>query len=169
VFSIKLVIDWAFQNMASKQVELIQHPDAYSFKVRVRDFRLRDEALHHAMLSHCYALTHIPEPLKQYPDLLTLESNGEVVAVAPRSGNSVFISMLTALGGVDLLAQFLLRHGALSMVNAPPDVAQRFAQIWTQLTGQPHTHLRIFRIRYVAFTTSLLHAPLQLARRFANE
>lgn len=125
--------------MASNQVELIQHQDAYSFKVRVRDFLLRREALHHAMLSHCYALTHTPEPLKQYPDLLTLESNGEVVAVAIRSGNSVFISMLAYLGGVDLLAQYLKRHGTLSMVNAPPNVAQRFAQIWTQLTGQPHT------------------------------
>ncbi len=123
----------------NNQLELIQHHDAYSFNQRVRDFLLRNEALHHAMLSHCYALTHTPELLKQSPDLLTLESNGEVVAVAIRLGNSVSISMLNLEGGVDLLAQQLLRHGTLSMVNAPPDVAQHFAQVWTQLTGQPYT------------------------------
>lgn len=124
----------------SNLVELIQHYDAYSFNQRVRDFLLRNEALHHAMLSQCYTLAHQPEALKQSSDLLTLESNGEVVAVAiNHSSHSVFISMLTHQCGVDLLAQHLLRHGTLSMVNAPPDVAQRFAQIWTQLTQQPHT------------------------------
>ncbi len=128
------------KNTVSNQVELIQHSDAHSFNQCVRDFLLRNEALHHAMLSHCYALTHTPELLKQCSDLLTLESNKEVVAVAMNpSGNSVFISMLTHQCGIDLLAQHLKRHGTLSMVNAPKDVAQRFAQIWTQLAEQPHT------------------------------
>lgn len=120
-------------------MQLIQHTDAYDFNQPVRDFLLRNEALHHAMLSQCYRIAHIAEPLEQYPDLLTLEINREVVAVAiNRSGNSVFISMLAHTEGVDLLAQHLQRHGSLSIVNAPPDVAQRFAQIWTQLTGQLH-------------------------------
>lgn len=124
----------------SNQIELFQHQDPYSFNERVRDFLLHNEALHHAMLAQCYALTHSSEPLKQCPELITLESNGEVVAVAiSHSGKSVFISMLTQEDGVDLLAQHLQRHGTLSMVDAPPDVAQRFAQIWTQITGQPHT------------------------------
>lgn len=124
----------------SNQVELIQHQDACSFNQRVRDFLLRNEALHHNMLSQCYALTHTPEPLKQCPNLLTLESNGEVLAVAIKHwDNSVFISMETPGCGVDLLAQHLKQQGTLSLVNAPSDVAQRFAQIWTQLTGQAHT------------------------------
>ncbi|GAA6621240.1 GNAT family N-acetyltransferase [Scytonema sp. NUACC26] len=125
----------------SDRVELIQHKNAYSFDRRVRDFLLRNEALHHAILSHCYALAYTPpEPLKQSLDLLTLESNQEVVAVAINpSGKSIFISMLTHLSGVDLLAEHLKRHSTLSMVNAPPEIAQRFAQIWTQIAGQPHT------------------------------
>jgi hypothetical protein len=48
----------------SNQVELIQHKDVYNFNQRVRDFLLRNEALHHAMLSQCYALTYTPEPVQ---------------------------------------------------------------------------------------------------------
>ncbi len=123
----------------NNQVELVLHQDADSFNQRVRDFLLRNEALHHTMLAQCYALTHPPEPLKQCPELLTLESNNEVIAAAINRSGNVFVSMLTQFGGVDLLAQHLQQHGTLSMVNAPPDVAQRFAQIWTQLIGQTHT------------------------------
>jgi uncharacterized protein len=138
--------------MTTPRVELIQHKDAYNFDLRVRDFLLRNEALHHAMLSHCYALARTSEPLEECLDLLTLESHGEVVAVAINpSGRDIFISMLTHLSGIDLLAKHLQRHGTLSMVNAPPDVAQRFAQIWTQITGQPHkpeTTLCAYRLEH---------------------
>lgn len=156
--------------MVSNQLELIQHQDAYSFNEQVRDFLLRNEALHHAMLAQCYALTHPLEPLKKCPELITLESNGEVVAVAiSHSGKSVFISMLTQEDGVDLLAQHLQRHGTLSMVDAPPDVAQRFAQMWTQITEQPHTPgMTICAYRLNVFRP-FIWAPGQLRQAIAAD
>ena len=121
-------------------MQLIQHADAYGFDQRVRDFLRHNEALHHDMLSKCYALTRPLEQFKQCPDLLTLESNREIVAVAiALSGNSVFISAMANLDGVDLLAQHLKQHhDPLTRVNAPTDVAQRFALTWSKLTGQHH-------------------------------
>ena len=143
--------------LGSRKVQLIQHQDAYSFNQRVHDFLVRNEALHHAMLSQCYAITQTPELLKQCHDLLTLESNGEVIGVAiNRLDNSISISMLSEPGGVDLLVQHLKRHGTLSMVNAPKDVAQGFVQIWTERTGQPYTPemiLSAYRLEQLASFT----------------
>jgi predicted GNAT family acetyltransferase len=121
------------------QFQTLPYQNTDSFNQRVRDFLLRNEALHHAMLSQFDTITHSAQTLQQCPELISIESNGEILAVAiNNAGNRVFISMLTHLDAVDLLAQHLQKYGTLSMVNAPPNIAQHFAQVWTQLTGQVH-------------------------------
>lgn len=118
-------------------MNILQHSDAYTFNLRVRDFLRRNEALHHMMLSSCYSLLHKPEGLRAETDLITLEAEAALVGVGMLLPGRALSISLTSLEGVTRLAEYLRqRYNSLSRLNAPTEVAQHFAQVWQELSGQ---------------------------------
>lgn len=119
-------------------MDILQHSDAYTFNLRVRDFLRRNEALHHMMLSSCYSLLQKPERLRAETDLITLESDAALVGVGMLLPGRALSMSLTSLDGVTRLAEYLnQRYDALSKLNAPTEVAEHFVQVWQSLSGQP--------------------------------
>lgn len=128
-------------------MDILQHTDAQDFNLRVRDFLRRNEALHHSMLATCYSLLQKPERFQPFPELITLEQEGDLVGVAMLlSGSFLSLSQFSSLEGVDLLAQCLKhRYSGLSKLKAPTDVANRFITAWSNLTQQSaHPELTVF-------------------------
>jgi predicted GNAT family acetyltransferase len=128
-------------------MDILQHTDAQSFNLQVRNFLQHNEALHHSMLASCYSLLQKPERFQPFPELITLEQEGDLVGVAMLlSGSSLALSQFSSLGGVDLLAQYLKqRCDWLSKLKAPTKVASRFVTNWSNLAQQSaHPELTVF-------------------------
>ncbi|MGG6240967.1 GNAT family N-acetyltransferase [Nodosilinea sp. AN01ver1] len=119
-------------------MDVIQHSNAYTSNLRVRDFLRRNEALHHRMLSSCYSLLQKPERFEAETALITLESDAALVGVGMLlPGRALSMTSLTSLEGVTRLAEYLnQRYGSLSRLNAPTEVAEHFVQVWQSLSGQ---------------------------------
>ncbi|MGH2446279.1 MAG: GNAT family N-acetyltransferase [Candidatus Limnocylindria bacterium] len=131
-------------------LSLHRFDDVHAFLDRAGDFLVAREAEHNLMLGISSYLRDHPELVEHAPTLMVVTDDDDgVVAASVRTPpfNQV-ISMVDDLAAVDLIAD-ALRDEDLPGVLAPTDVAARFAERWTALTGQParvDVAERIFRL-----------------------
>ncbi|NEQ29032.1 MAG: GNAT family N-acetyltransferase, partial [Microcoleus sp. SIO2G3] len=80
--------------------------DANQFYKRVKDYLLKQEALHNVLLELCSALIHNPERFKEKPYLATVEVDKDIVAVAIRTPpRLLLLSQIQDFKAVEILAQ----------------------------------------------------------------
>jgi hypothetical protein len=112
------------------------------------------EAEHNLLLGIAGTLRDAPEVYDEGPPLLaTVADGGTVVAVALRTPPyNLILSEVDDLAAVDALADGL-RDEELPGVVGPPGAVQRFAERWTERTGdgwEVQLEERIFRLQRVA-------------------
>ncbi len=121
-------------------MDVRHHDDAATFLDRAGDFLLGREAEHNQLGG---VAAELLRRLDYYggapPYLATVEDGGAVVAAAVRTPpRSLLLSAPARPAALDALAADL--HGRrirLPAVVAPAPLGQRFAAIWSRLTGQP--------------------------------
>ena len=131
-----------------------RYQDANQFYDRVKDYLLRDEALHNRLLVLCHSLIHNPERFDEKPLLATVEAEGDILAVAMRTpSQNLLLSKIQDFGAIEAIAQNLhLTENSLAGVNAPNAEAKAFAETWRSLTSQSYEMkmaLRAFQLKQV--------------------
>lgn len=140
-------------------MELHKFEDAREFYLRVKDYLLRDEAMHYLLLGISNALINNPEKYNCQPYLAAVELDTNIIAVAiitpPRP---LLLSQIGNLAAVELIAQDLYCHQpSLLGVNSPNAESEAFAKAWTALTGQSYQlrlALRAFQLEQVQVTAT---------------
>ncbi|MBW4569470.1 MAG: GNAT family N-acetyltransferase [Tolypothrix carrinoi HA7290-LM1] len=144
-------------------MKVYRYQDANQFYDRVKDYLLRDEALHNRLLVLCHSLIHNPEAFEEKPLLATVEAEGDIVAVAMRTpSRNLLLSKIQDFGAIEamsddkslrVLAQNLhLTENSLAQVNGPNAEAKAFAETWRSLTSQSYEikmALRAFQLKQV--------------------
>jgi predicted GNAT family acetyltransferase len=135
-------------------MKVYRYEDASQFSDRVKDYLLRDEALHNVQLVLCHSLIHNPEAFEEKPLLATVEAEGDIVAVAMRTpSRNLLLSKIQDFGAIEAIAQNLhLTENSLPGVNAPNAEAKAFAETWRSLTSQSYEikmALRAFQLTQV--------------------
>lgn len=131
-----------------------RYEDASQFYERVKDYLLRDEALHNVQLALCHSLIHNLEGFDEKPLLATVEAEGDIVAVAMRTQpRNLLLSKIEDFGAVEAIAQDLhFTQESLPGVNAPNAEAKAFVETWRSLTSQSYEikiALRAFQLEQV--------------------
>lgn len=135
-------------------MKVYRYQDATQFYDRVKDYLLRDEALHNWLLALCHGLIHNPESFEEKPLLATVEAEGDIVAVAMRTPpRNLLLSKIQDFGAIEAIAQNLhLTENSLAQINAPNAEAKAFAETWQALTSQSYEikmALRAFQLKQV--------------------
>ncbi|NEU72312.1 GNAT family N-acetyltransferase [Hassallia byssoidea VB512170] len=135
-------------------MKVYRYQDANQFYDRVKDYLLRDEALHNRLLRLCHGLIHNPESFEEKPLLATVEAEGDIVAVAMRTPpRNLLLSKIQDFGAIEAIAQNLhLTENSLAEVNAPNAEAKAFAETWRSLTSQSYEikmALRAFQLKQI--------------------
>ena len=128
--------------------------DANQFYERVKDYLLKQEALHNRLLALCNALIHNPERFDQKPYLATVEVDGDIVAVVMKiPPRNLMLSKIQDFGAIEVITQDLhLTQESLPGINAPTIEAKAFAEACHSLTGQSYQlkmALRTFQLEQV--------------------
>lgn len=128
--------------------------DASQFYERVKDYLLKNEALHNVQLALCNNLIHNPQRFDEKPYLATVEVDGDIIAVAMRiRGRNLLLSKIKDFVAIEAIAQDLhLTQEPLPGINAPTLEAKAFAEAWHSLTGQSYQlkmSLRAFQLEQV--------------------
>ena len=135
-------------------MKVYRYQDASQFYERVKDYLLTDEALHNVQLRLCHSLIHNPEAFEEKPLLATVETDGDIVAVAMRTpSQNLLLSKIQDFGAIEAIAQNLHFTGnSLPGVKAPTDEGKAFAETWQALTSQSYEikmALRAFQLKQV--------------------
>lgn len=135
-------------------MKLILFEDAVAFRERTQSYLLHHPAEHNLLFGIQNALVRVPEAFSTPPDLLVVESAGEIQAVGTRTPPYNFVlSKVQDLGALDIIADYFHHAStALSGINSFVGEAQAFAHTWQTLTGQASTlkmHLRIHQLTQV--------------------
>lgn len=135
-------------------MKLHQFEDPNQFYERVKDYLLKQEALHNVLLALCNALINNPERFDQKPYLATVEVDGDIVAVVMRiPPRNLLLSKIQNFVAIEAIAQDLhLTQESLPGINAPTIEAEAFAEAWHSLTGQSYQlkmALRAFQLEQV--------------------
>ncbi|WP_414584277.1 GNAT family N-acetyltransferase [Scytonema sp. PCC 10023] len=136
--------------------------DANQFYERVKDYLLKQEALHNKLLALCNALIHNPERFDQKPYLATVEVDGDIVAVVMRTPpRNLLLSKIQDFVAIEAFAERLCKSIAQDLhltqkplpgINAPTIEAKAFTEAWHSLTGQSYQlkmSLRAFQLEQV--------------------
>jgi len=134
-------------------LQLDHFPEVGSFLAATGDFLGAREAEHNLMLGIAGTLRDAPEVYDDGPPLLaSVAAGGAIVAVALRTPPyNLVLSEVDDLAAVDVLADGL-RAEELPGVVGPPEAVQRFAERWTERTGDgwgSQLEERIFRLKRV--------------------
>ncbi|MBW4500822.1 MAG: GNAT family N-acetyltransferase [Scytonema hyalinum WJT4-NPBG1] len=143
-------------------MKLHQFEDPNQFYERVKDYLLKQEALHNVLLALCNALINNPERFDQKPYLATVEVDGDIVAVVMRiPPRNLLLSKIQNFVAIEAIAERLcksiaqdlhLTQESLPGINAPTIEAEAFAEAWHSLTGQSYQlkmALRAFQLEQV--------------------
>lgn len=128
--------------------------DASQFYEQVKDYLLKQEALHNVQLALCNTLIQNPERFDEKHYLATVEVDKDVIAVAMKTpGQNLLLSKIEDFGSIEIIAQDIhLTQELLSGVNAPVTEAKAFVEAWHSLTGQSYhlkMDLRAFQLEQV--------------------
>lgn len=129
----------------------IHRHNALQFSERTKDYLLRHEAVHSVMLRAINALINRPERFSESPYLATVEADGVVLAALHRPPRQLLLSHTTTFQAIELIAQDI-DSKSLAGVMGPATVAQKFAQVWHNLTGRSYREgmqLRCFQLSTV--------------------
>ena len=141
-------------------MQVCRFEDPSQFYQWVKNYLLNQEVFNNLLLGICDQLIHHPEIYDSQPYLATVESNGEVIAVAMRTPpRNLILSNLKDLAALEAIAQDLhFNQEVIPGVNAPTSEAQIFVARWRSLTGKSY-HLqmaqRIFQIQKVRFSSQV--------------
>lgn len=153
-------------------MKVYRYQDANQFYDRVKDYLLRDEALHNRLLVFCHSLIHNPEAFEEKPLLATVEAEGDILAVAMRTpSRNLLLSKIQDFAAVEAIAQDLHLIQSLPGVTAPMNEAKAFAETWRSLTGQSYQlikRLRTFQLEKVQPISSA-HGNLRIATEADRE
>ena len=130
----------------------IHRHNALQFYERTKDYLLKHEAAHSIIFGAINALINRPHCCLESPYLATVEADGAVLAVAlHRPPRQLLLSHTTSLQAIELIAQDIDSE-SLAGVMGPATVAQKFAQVWHNLTGRSYREgmqLRCFQLSTV--------------------
>lgn len=135
-------------------MKVYRYQDASQFYDRVKDYLLRDEAVHNLLLRLCHSLIHNPESFEEKPLLATVEAEGDIVAVAMKTpSRNLLLSKIQDFAAVEMMSENLLStQESLPGVTAPINEAKAFAETWQALTSQSYEikmALRAFQLKQV--------------------
>jgi predicted GNAT family acetyltransferase len=138
---------------AQSKMKVHRYEDASQFYEGVKDYLLSEEALHFLLLGISNVLIYNPERYGEKPYLATVETDGNIVAVAMRTPpHRLLLSKLQDFAAVEAIAQDLHLIQSLPGVTAPMNEAKAFAEVWRSLTGQSYQlikKLRCFQLEKV--------------------
>ncbi|NEU72313.1 GNAT family N-acetyltransferase [Hassallia byssoidea VB512170] len=127
-----------------------RYEDASQFYERVKDYLLSQEALHFLLLGISNVLIYNPKRYGEKLYLTTVETDGNIVAVAMRTPpHRLLLSKIQDFAAVEAIAQDLHLIQSLPGVTAPMNEAKAFAEVWKALTGQSYQlikRLRTFKL-----------------------
>ena len=130
----------------------IQRYNALQFYKHTKEYLLKHEAAHSVIFRAINALINRPERFLESPYLATVEADGAILAVAlHKPPRQLLLSQTTSLQAIELIAQDI-DSKSLVGVMGPATVAQKFAQVWHNLTGQSYREgmqLRCFQLSTV--------------------
>ena len=134
-------------------MKVCRYEDASQFYERVKEYLLSQEALHFLLLGISNVLIYNPERYGEKSYLATVETDGNIVAVAMRTPpHRLLLSKIQDFEAVKAIAQDLHLIQSLSGVTAPMNEAKAFAEVWRSLTGQSYQlikKLRTFQLEKV--------------------
>jgi len=136
-------------------VFLTQYPAADAFLARAQADLERHEAVNNLMIGIAVRLKEFPERIQERPYLATVEDEGGLLAAAVMTPPHRVILHAEGddLESLRMIAQDLVANGwAVPGVTGPKHASRAFAEIWSELTGQPHRpgmHERIYELRRV--------------------
>ena len=138
-------------------MKVYRFEDASHFYQRAKDYLLTQEVLNNLLLGICDQLINHPKIYDSKAYLATVETNGNIVAVAMRTPpRNLILSNIQDLTALEAIAQDLhFYQEALPGVLAPIIEAQSFADKWRLLTGKSYQlkmAQRIFQIEQVQFS-----------------
>ncbi|MGI8501964.1 MAG: GNAT family N-acetyltransferase [Hassallia sp.] len=149
-----------------------RYEDASQFYQRVKDYLLSQEALHFLLLGISNVLIYNPERYGEKLYLATVETDGNIVAVAMRTPpHRLLLSKIQDFAAVKAIAQDLHLIQSLPGVTAPMNEAKAFAETWRSLTGQSYQlikRLRTFQLEKVQPISSA-HGNLRIATETDRE
>jgi predicted GNAT family acetyltransferase len=149
-----------------------RYEDASQFYERVKDYLLSQEALHFLLLGISNVLIYNPKRYGEKPYLATVETDGNIVAVAMRTPpHRLLLSKIQDFAAVEAIAQDLHLMKSLPGVTAPMNEAKAFAEVWKALTGQSYQlikKLRTFQLEKVQPISSA-HGNLRIATETDKE
>lgn len=130
-----------------------RHGDVLDFLTRVGDYLGAREAEHNLLLGIASTLRDAPEVYDEAPPVLaSVSADGAVVAVALQTPpHNLILSEVEDLAAIDALAEGLGGE-ELPGVVGPPGAVQRFAERWSERTGdgwEVQLEERIFRLQRV--------------------
>ena len=120
------------------EMKVHRFEEASEFYQQVKDYLLSDEAQHCLLLSIVNTLIFYPGRYNCNPYLATVETNGNIVAVAMRTPpRKLLLSKIQDFAAVEAIAQDLHDdRQQLPGVNSLPEQAKAFTQAWLALTGK---------------------------------
>lgn len=120
-------------------MKLAKFNDANKYYQKVESYLLKDEATHCLLLGFSKALSSSQENQGNFPDLVTVEDDGIIVATAIQTSplRKLILSKSTDINAVNLIAQNMAaRDRSLPGVMGTKSEAITFARTWQSLTGQ---------------------------------
>jgi len=138
-------------------MQLIRYDDSAGFLERAQDYLTADEAFNNLPLGICLQLKDDPHAYGEIaPYFATVEGESGIAAVALRTPPFdviVYSDRDDPTAPFSLVARDLLEVAPqLGGVNAPLAQAERFASLWSGLTGMRHEramHTRVYALREV--------------------
>lgn len=114
--------------------------DASQFYHQVKDYLQKREAEHWLLIRLSNMLISHPERYNEKPYMATVETEGNIVAVAIRTPpRRLLLSKIQDFAAVDAIAQYLhAHHQQLPGVSSFPIEAKAFAQAWQAITDQTY-------------------------------
>ncbi|BAY40551.1 hypothetical protein NIES2111_49370 [Nostoc sp. NIES-2111] len=140
--------------MMKTEMRIYKFTDATQFYQRVKDYLLKQEALHNLLLGMCNGLIHNPEKFPETPYLVTVEKEDNIIGVVMRTPpQNLVLSQFQDITAIQVLTQDIYSlFPSLPGVIAPKYESENFALTWYSLTNQTYqlkVALRAFKLEKV--------------------
>jgi predicted GNAT family acetyltransferase len=145
-------------NRRERKMKLRRFEDAKQFDEEVKEYLLKQEALHNLQLGIIHTLIYHSLMYQSQAYLVSVEVEKDIVAVAMRTPPyPLLLSKIKDKAALEIIAQDLYAYWrSLPGVNAPTPEAQEFARVWCDISGQSYKlkmALRVFQLQQVKFVS----------------
>jgi uncharacterized protein len=136
-------------------MQLHQFDKIEEFWLDAQAYLLKHEAENNVLLGVAHTLLHNPSRYPEPPYLITVENNGDILAVAIRTPpGKLLLSKVRSLDALTLIAQHLEREQLPGVMGLLSEV-EIFLQIWQDLTGQSHQLSESIKIHKLVTVNSI--------------